>query len=61
VDPAEILATRRKMKVQLSRYLHVGGADENLGWGNVEVRELRLIYKSLADVLDGERTPSLEQ
>ena len=53
-DVQEMLASRRKMKVHLARYLHLGTTDEDMGWGNVEVRELRRIYQELVEVLKAE-------
>jgi hypothetical protein len=59
IDPREILAERTKMKVQLARYLHAGRPDEDLGWGQVDVRELRRIYAALVEMLKAE-APTLE-
>jgi hypothetical protein len=53
-DAAEMLASRRKMKVHLARYLHLGTTDEDMGWGKVLVTELRAIYQELVDVLKDE-------
>lgn len=58
LDPNELLAARRKQKVQLARYARLGRPGEGLGWDDVEATELQRIYGALREVLEAE-APSL--
>lgn len=55
IDPDEVLRNRLKMKMQLTRYLHIGDArDPDLGWGGRSTRELRRMYATLVEILKEE-------
>ncbi len=55
-DAREVETARRKMKVQMARYLHLGAPDDDLGWGSTDVRELKRIYRDMADIIREEGT-----
>lgn len=54
-DPAELLRVRRRELVQMARYARAAVPGELLGWGDVDVREFRALYRELKEVLDDER------
>jgi hypothetical protein len=54
LEPAEILAGRRRMKMQLARYGKLGRPGDGLGWDDVEAVEVRRYYAELVKILEEE-------